>query len=1015
MRSAAARRLVVFPIAVALLTPTMTAGQSERVVNRNSAGQVIETYTMVDGQRQGPAATFYDNGARKSERVFVDGKVSGRAVEYHQNGIVMRDGTFEAGQLIGSWSQYYPTGQLEMRGQASGSQEYYENVLDRPIRSGVWTTYYPDGSKRSEGGYDKGTMSGPWREYHVNGNVLRDVTFADGSLTGTWSQYYETGQLEMRGQASGSEQYYRNTLDRPIRSGVWTTYYPDGSKRSEGGYDKGTMSGPWREYHASGNVLRDVTFADGSLTGTWSQYYETGQLAIQGHAAGSQPYWRNSTTHPLRSGVWVTFDAAGRVTDATIYVDNLATGKASYATDATTGVTTIPYTLPDGSRGIVEVDSNGRVERGPSAGDGDEAGDLVAASENTATGEVTTVRRNADGSTTTYRGVKRRDPDGTERLVETDEEGNRIETAVAPDGTVTVVHSVPGQGETKMVTMPDGRATTVERDAEGSTRSTTLAPDGLVITERRDPTGALVETIRDMPDGWREHVSPSGNSRLVLETDDATTTITMDRSGNTTTTVRDRSGTVLTTETDVIAPREPGRAYFEQVLKGDDWDALPQHLRSRYADSERRTQQLQAQRAEEDAAELRRKIEDAKRAAETAAMADETRKTFEALQADQAAADRIAAQRRAAVERRAEVEKSYETARDLQQQYDQAVAAGNRAEAMSILERQDEHHEKSMELLRQTPEELQALQRHSDMRARIASDIASQAYQAAEAKLAEDTALQDAKDRVTGVTKFVSIGSQMQQATGPTTRSANRERTIAEAKRREIDRRLADPATTREQREILRDLQAMADLQEAGAGELLAANARITAAGYGLDAVTTLTGAKAVMAGGTTVKATAGAVGTALGRRSAAQAGTGSAGGAAGGTTIALAEGAGRTAMRTSRLTPAERQVLLESRASTDLSRIVGRDVLPGPIAPRPAVEFTRSELARLHAPGANLTRAEIIKKADIYRARESARARLTDALRRNVPDSALGPIQAEFQRLNRLISEAITAGRTSF
>ena len=1088
--TSAIRSLVVMSV---FSIATATSLAQEKVVRRNAAGQVVETYSTVDDKREGAYASFYDNGAKRAEGVYVKGAATGKWIEYHQNGKVYREATLEKGQLTGTWSQYYDTGQLYVRGTTYGCA-YGANDPASPLKTGVWTNYHPDGKKASEGEYNENNKTGRWLEYHANGKVYLEGTFAaKGQLTGNWTQYYDTGQVRAQGPTYGCA-YGANDLHSPLRTGAWTYYYADGKKASEGSYEKNNKTGRWLDHHANGKLYLDTTFEAGQLTGTWSQYYNDGPLKAQGQAYGcaygandsSSPlrtgawtyyhnngkkasegqfeknnkngrwldyhangnayldtsfeagqltatwsryyasgqlqlqgttygcaYGANDSGSPLRTGVWVSYDQAGKVTDATMYANNKDSGKASYSTDPDTGITKIAAANPDGSRTVVEVNKDGLVHKpdaprpggAPSAAD---APDLLAMNADPRTGKIDTVRRNPDGSTTKYTGQRKKDADGTERLAETDDKGNRIETAVAPDGTVTVTRSRPGQGQTTTTTTPDGRVTTVERDVEGGTRTSKLAEDGSIITERRNPRGELVETVTDTGDGWTEHVDAHGNGRRVLrDASGETTTITTDRSGNTTTTVVGRDGAMISRETDIIAPLEPGRAYFEQTLKGTDWDALPRHLKTRYANSERALIETQARRAQEDADAARHKAAEAKRAAEDAAATEQTKKTFDTLRAEQERAGRIAAERKATLDRRAEVEKSYETARNLQRQYDDAVRRGDKEEAKRVMALQDEHHEKSMEVLRHTPEELRELERHSDVRSKLANEITASAHTAANKRMADDKSLQDDKEAVTNVTRFVSIGSQMQQSTRRTTRAADRERALAQAKQEEITRRLNDPATRPEEREILRELQDLAILQDSGAGELLAANARITAAGYALDGALLLSGGKLLQTGGQVIKGTATAVGNVVARRTAAQAGTagttGAATGLAGRTTVTLADDAGRTLGMTSRMTAAERAAILESRATASMS---------GSTASRTGVEITRSELARLHRPGANLTGAEIVTKAAVYRAREAARARLRRAIDQEASDAALAPLQAEFQRLSALIQQAQAAGR---
>ncbi len=147
-----------------------------------------------------------------------------------------------------------------------------------------------------------------------------------------------------------------------------------------------------------------------------------------------------------------------------------------------------------------------------------------------------------------------------------------------------------------------------------------------------------------------------------------------------------------------------------------------------------------------------------------------------------------------------------------------------------------------MELMRFTPAENREMLRVAGVRDALQRKIAERAVPVADTEVAYAASSQNAKDAVTHVTRFVSVGSQMQHETSRTTRSADRERAAARAKLTEIDRLLADDATTKEERKMLEEMREMSALQEKGASELLAANARITAAGYVIDGALLVSG-----------------------------------------------------------------------------------------------------------------------------------------------------------------------------
>jgi hypothetical protein len=169
-------------------------------------------------------------------------------------------------------------------------------------------------------------------------------------------------------------------------------------------------------------------------------------------------------------------------------------------------------------------------------------------------------------------------------------------------------------------------------------------------------------------------------------------------------------------------------------------------------------------------------------------------------------------------------------------------------------------------------------------------------------------------------------------------------------------------------------MREMAVLQDEGASELLTSNSQITAAGYVVDGVLTLSGAKVVQLGSRAITGTVAKVGASMAQRTVTQAAT-------------------------------------STTTTGGITRIVGRDILAGPAAARaPVLQFTSSELTRLVTRGANLTGPEIIKKAELYLARATAKNSTRRAIENGAPEAVVAPLREEFLRLNALIENAIRA-----
>ncbi len=697
----------------------------------------------------------------------------------------------------------------------------------------------------------------------------------------------------------------------------------------------------------------------------------------------------------------------GKVSKAELFEKGVLVRELSYGTDPETGVTKISYEKADGTREVMEVDEHGirtpeAASNSTTPGPEDQA-DLIAMSENPATGEVNTTRRNRDGTTSAYSGRTSTDPDGSTRVVETDKDGNRVTTVYGNDGTMTVTHSRPGENEVTTTTTKDGVVTTVERKPTGETKTSSIADDGSVVHQIRDREGNLLRTVRETADGWLEKTDKHGNTeRMLREKDGQTTTVTVDRSGNTTTTVRDKDGAVVEQSSNIVAPLEPGRAYFEQVLKGNDWDELPSSLKNRYAASERMAEENRAQQALREAQAARDAEDKVRNELRNAEITAEGQRKLDEIEKERVEAERVAKIEAAKVARKREIADSYATAKSLQGQYDAAIARGDKNEAQRIMALQDAHHERSIELLEATPEEAAELERAAELQSRVAREVTVEAYNAANARIASDASLQDVKEDVTGVTKYVSVGSQMQQETKRTTRGANRERALAEAKIAAIDARLADPKTTAEEKEILQGLRETAEVQSSGATEMLAANERLTAAGYVVDGALVLTGGKLVQGGARVAQAAVGAARSTLARRAAT--------GIAGRTTVNLSAEAGGTVALSSRMSAAELAAAREGRTMVDLARVAGNR--SGTAASQSTTNITRAELARLHMPGANLTGAEIMVKAEVYRVHVATRAALRKAIEAGADDAVVTPLQAQYRQLTQLLREAQAAGQ---
>lgn len=535
-------------------------------------------------------------------------------------------------------------------------------------------------------------------------------------------------------------------------------------------------------------------------------------------------------------------------------------GASASAYDPKTGRTTTSTLNPDGSRSVVTKDKQGGIvaeSTEPAPGQGQP----FVSTTDPKTGVTTTVRGNPDGSRTVSESRTWKDKNGQQHTVVTDNRGNQTEIVREKDGTVRTTQWDRNDRQIETVRTKDGSETVRSRTADGRIQERTTRKDGTVETVRKDDSGNVLHTSKTGKDGVVTEKDEFGviSERKPRKDGPGYTVERTDAQGNKTYEIYDEEGHLVYDTEQRKVEREPGQAYFENELGGKmgEWEKLPQSVKTQYAGSE---QQIK----ESIRSELLRQQQEEER--RIAAMEQEAfeeglrRRTEEKL----AAIEREAEEAKAAQAERARKDEIYrkrqevdEAMREYDREIYEAISRGDTKEAERLKIEADTLHDSTLDLFEMTPEEQAAAERRQATRDRITQRVGSAARSIADSQMIGTEGLQELKEEVTGKAKWLSIGAEMQEQTKKTTRMADRELAYATAKQAEIARLLEDPRTTAEEKEVLYEMLDMADLQQAGAQRMLSDNATLTAAGYGLDIATTVTGAKLATAGTKAVTATA--------------------------------------------------------------------------------------------------------------------------------------------------------------
>lgn len=121
-------------------------------------------------------------------------------------------------------------------------------------------------------------FSGPVKATGDNGRVELTGTLLDGKRTGMWESFYEDGTPASKGAYKDDEE-----------EGPWVYWFENGRIQNEGAFAKGQPIGIWKGYYEDGKPATEGAYRDGLPDGAWKVYdEETGESRIVKYLSGEQ-------------------------------------------------------------------------------------------------------------------------------------------------------------------------------------------------------------------------------------------------------------------------------------------------------------------------------------------------------------------------------------------------------------------------------------------------------------------------------------------------------------------------------------------------------------------------------------------------------------------------------------------------------------------------------------------------------------------------------------------------------
>lgn len=270
------------------------------------------------------AVELYPNGKVKIEREVSQDSAGnyvnqGAYKQYAMTGEIVRQGDFINGKMSGKWTQKLlkDVGHLFSAGQDSEilapftSEATFQDgklhgewtikdfrgqnlilwSFDNGVRAGTWTWWYANGQKRLEATYINGALNGDVTEWDRNGKVINKNTYIDDKCVVKAVKWYALGQkhfegsyLHATGMPVATYDWWNSAIitasepaDVPDQQhGTWTEWYPSGTKKAEGQYDRGAGTGRFTWWYENGQKQAEGEFENGQRTGIWLTWHANG-------------------------------------------------------------------------------------------------------------------------------------------------------------------------------------------------------------------------------------------------------------------------------------------------------------------------------------------------------------------------------------------------------------------------------------------------------------------------------------------------------------------------------------------------------------------------------------------------------------------------------------------------------------------------------------------------------------------------------------------------------------------
>jgi len=196
----------------------------------------------------------------------------------------------------------------------SFSQDAVNKTDAQGMKQGKWIGWYPGGTLKYEGVFDRNKPTGEWKRYHENGKIKALMNYRPNSDHVFASLFDEEGKLYAKGIFEGTLRdsvwiFYSGELIVLVenyrqgkKEGKATSFDSNGKVLSEKEWKGDQLDGKVIEYDPTGIKRNEIMYTGGKKNGPALFFDENGVKTMEG-----------SYKDDLSDGTWKIFDNEGKL------------------------------------------------------------------------------------------------------------------------------------------------------------------------------------------------------------------------------------------------------------------------------------------------------------------------------------------------------------------------------------------------------------------------------------------------------------------------------------------------------------------------------------------------------------------------------------------------------------------------------------------------------------------------------------------------------------------------------